>query len=180
MANSKCEGLVGSIGGSCSSLASIDASFPSPQLLPSRVSAPTHHHHYHAAPSFIDKQRNTTTSNHTGINKLDLSPEHIVARQELLRDTFFPVWRDDASSGDVSHPDEMQKKDPLATQIWKLYKQTKLQLPNHERMENLTWRMMAMNLSKQREQARYVSPHPGIPPPRASKCHTDPLISCIV
>ena len=52
----------------------------------------------------------------------------------------------------------MQKKDPLATQIWKLYSKTKTQLPNQERMENLTWRMMGMNLRrKEREQqARYV------------------------
>ncbi|KAL9100056.1 MAG: hypothetical protein Q9187_009411, partial [Circinaria calcarea] len=49
----------------------------------------------------------------------------------------------------------MQKNDPLATQIWKLYSKTKTQLPNQERMENLTWRMMAMSLKrKEREQAR--------------------------
>jgi GATA-binding protein len=55
----------------------------------------------------------------------------------------------------------MQRKDPLATQIWKLYSRTKAQLPNQERMENLTWRMMAMSLKrKERErlqQNRYVS-----------------------
>ena len=43
-------------------------------------------------------------------------------------------------------------KDPLATQIWKLYSKTKKQLPNQERMENLTWRMMAMNLRKRRQE----------------------------
>ena len=48
-------------------------------------------------------------------------------------------------------PEEMQKKDPLGTQIWKLYSKTKTRLPNQERMENLTWRMMAMNL-RRREQ----------------------------
>ena len=86
---------------------------------------------------------------------LDLSPEHAVARKELLREAYFPDWKDDASSGDLAHPDEMQKNDPLATQIWKLYSKTKTQLPNQERMENLTWRMMAMSLKrKEREQAR--------------------------
>lgn len=51
----------------------------------------------------------------------------------------------------------MQKKDPLGTLVWKLYKKTKAELPNQERMENLTWRMMAMNLKrKEQEQARCV------------------------
>lgn len=89
--------------------------------------------------------------------KLDISPERNQTRTELLREAYFPDWRDDASSADLGHPDEMQKKDPLATQIWKLYSKTKLQLPHHERMENLTWRMMAMSLKrKEREQARYA------------------------
>lgn len=89
--------------------------------------------------------------------KLDISPERNQTRSELLREAYFPDWRDDASSADLENPDEMQKKDPLATQIWKLYNKTKLQLPNHERMENMTWRMMAMSLKKkEREQARYA------------------------
>lgn len=46
----------------------------------------------------------------------------------------------------------MQKNDPLATQIWKLYSKTKSQLPNQERMANLTWRMMAMSLKRQEKE----------------------------
>lgn len=89
--------------------------------------------------------------------KLDISPEHNHTREELLREAVFSDWRDDATNADLAHPDEMQKRDPLATKVWKLYSKTKTQLPNHERMENLTWRMMAMNLKrKEREQARYV------------------------
>ena len=90
-------------------------------------------------------------------DKLDISPENKRTRKDLLRESFFPDWKDDASSADLGDPDEMRKKDPLGTQIWKLYSKTKSQLPNQERMENLTWRMMAMNLKrKEREQARYV------------------------
>ncbi|KAJ5742804.1 uncharacterized protein N7511_011205 [Penicillium nucicola] len=67
----------------------------------------------------------------------------------VLGDSIFPEW----TNGRGDSPDEMQKKDPLAAQIWKLYTRTKSQLPNAERMENLTWRMMAMNLKrKEREQ----------------------------
>lgn len=90
--------------------------------------------------------------------KLDFPATDSSARNELLRDSFFPDWRDDASRGEIDNPDEMQKRDPLATQIWKLYSKTKTQLPNQERMENLTWRMMAMSLKrKEREQQRYVT-----------------------
>ena len=90
-------------------------------------------------------------------DKLDISPENKQTRKDLLCESFFSDWTDDASSADLGDPDEMQKKDPLGTQIWKLYSKTKSQLPNQERMENLTWRMMAMNLKrKEREQARYV------------------------
>ena len=91
------------------------------------------------------------------LDKLDFSAANS-ARKELLRESFFPTWKDDAASEELDSPDEMQKKDPLATQIWRLYSKTKKQLPNQERMENLTWRMMAMSLRKrkQEEAARCV------------------------
>lgn len=90
-------------------------------------------------------------------DKLDFSGLDSVSK-ELLRESFFPSWKDDASGAELDSPDEMQKKDPLATQIWRLYSKTKKQLPNQERMENLTWRMMAMNLRKRKQEdaARYV------------------------
>jgi GATA-binding protein len=100
----------------------------------------------------------TTDSSASELDNLDLSAGNS-ARKELLRESFFPTWKDDAADGELDSPDEMQKKDPLATQIWRLYSKTKKQLPNSERMENLTWRMMAMNLRKHREQeaaARYA------------------------
>ncbi|KAJ1300531.1 hypothetical protein OPQ81_005341 [Rhizoctonia solani] len=37
---------------------------------------------------------------------------------------------------------------PLAAQVWKMYAKTKASLPHQQRMENLTWRMMAMALKK--------------------------------
>ncbi|KAH6679119.1 hypothetical protein B0J14DRAFT_614453 [Halenospora varia] len=100
---------------------------------------------------------NTTTSTNaqdtgaSALDKLDFSAENS-ARKELLRDSFFPTWKDDAAGDGLDSPDEMQRRDPLATQIWRLYSKTKKQLPNQERMENLTWRMMAMSLRKRRQQ----------------------------
>ncbi|PWY83543.1 nitrogen regulatory protein area [Aspergillus heteromorphus CBS 117.55] len=71
----------------------------------------------------------------------------------LLQDSLFPEWSAGTPRGGIDSPDELQRKDPLATQIWKLYSRTKAQLPNQERMENLTWRMMAMSM-KRKEQER--------------------------
>ncbi|KAI9725758.1 MAG: hypothetical protein M1828_002641 [Chrysothrix sp. TS-e1954] len=73
----------------------------------------------------------------------------------VLRDAVFSEWQDNATSDDLQSPEELQKKDPLGIQIWKLYSKTKSQLPNRERMDNLSWRMMSMNLKKaQRERSR--------------------------
>ncbi|KAF7588608.1 hypothetical protein BBP40_005468 [Aspergillus hancockii] len=84
-----------------------------------------------------------------------LSPADSQGHDGLLQDSLFPEWRAGPPRGGLDSPDEMQRQDPLATQIWKLYSRTKAQLPNQERMENLTWRMMAMSLRrKEQERAR--------------------------
>lgn len=103
-------------------------------------------------PAIADAATSSTTP-----VKLDLAGEPSV-RKQLLRDSIFPTWKDDAAGEELDSPEEMQKKDPLATQIWRLYSKTKKQLPNQERMENLTWRMMAMSLRKHKQEqaARYV------------------------
>ena len=90
--------------------------------------------------------------------RLDLSPTEKDARKGLLRESFFGHWKDDASHIEADTPEEMQKNDPLGTQIWKLYHKTKGQLPNSERLENLTWRMMSMNLRRKQlaESQRYT------------------------
>lgn len=89
--------------------------------------------------------------------RLDLSPTDHEARKGLLRESFFDQWKDDANNIETESPEEMQKKDPLGTQIWKLYHKTKGQLPNSERLENLSWRMMSMNLRrKELERRRYA------------------------
>lgn len=76
----------------------------------------------------------------------------------MSRDTFFLTWKDNHASEELDGSDEMQRKDPLAIQMWRLYSKTKKELPSHERMENLTWRMMGMSLLKRRQEeaARYV------------------------
>lgn len=101
----------------------------------------------------------TTASGSSAVARDKLDPSGANgARKDLLRESIFPTWKDDAAGEELDSPDEMQRRDPLATQIWRLYSKTKKQLPNQERMENLTWRMMAMSLRKRREEAagRYV------------------------
>lgn len=87
--------------------------------------------------------------------RLDMSPTERDARKGLLRESFFEHWKDDAAPVEPDDsPEEMQRKDPLGAQIWRLYAKTKGQLPNSERLENLSWRMMAMNLKRQQNLER--------------------------
>lgn len=45
----------------------------------------------------------------------------------------------------------LAKQDPLATQVWRMYARDKASLPHAQRMENLTWRMMALALKKKKQ-----------------------------
>ncbi|KAF8234058.1 hypothetical protein L208DRAFT_857215 [Tricholoma matsutake] len=58
----------------------------------------------------------------------------------------------DLQAADVGpDPEQLAREDPLATQVWKMYARTKATLPHAQRMENLTWRMMALALKKRKE-----------------------------
>ncbi|KAH7158026.1 hypothetical protein B0J13DRAFT_435044 [Dactylonectria estremocensis] len=81
----------------------------------------------------------------------DTSKTYEVANSTLLGSPLFPTLQDDASFANQSI-DKMQQDDPLAAQVWKFFTKTKLQLPNQHRMENLTWRMMALSMRKQKQQ----------------------------
>jgi hypothetical protein len=52
------------------------------------------------------------------------------------RESVSPIWKDDTSNIEPNSLDEIQTKDPLTTQIWRLYSKTKKQLPDQERMES--------------------------------------------
>ncbi len=54
-------------------------------------------------------------------------------------------------------PEQLAKDDPLATQVWKLYARTKGSLPHAQRMENITWRMMALALKKKKEEEESIA-----------------------
>ncbi|TRM69823.1 hypothetical protein BD626DRAFT_475408 [Schizophyllum amplum] len=58
----------------------------------------------------------------------------------------------DLKSYDEPDPEKMAKEDPLAAQVWRMYARQKATLPQAQRMENLTWRMMALTLKKKKEE----------------------------
>ena len=52
-------------------------------------------------------------------------------------------------------PDRLAKEDPLATQVWRMYAKKKATLPHAQRVENITWRMMALALKKRKEDEEF-------------------------
>jgi len=58
---------------------------------------------------------------------------------------------------DDNDPERLAKQDPLATQVWKMYARQKANLPHAQRMENLSWRMMALALKKKKEEEEAAS-----------------------
>ena len=75
----------------------------------------------------------------------------------LLQAPLFPTLRNDMAGSDESL-EQLHENDPLATQVWKFFRNTKRTLPNQARLENLTWRMMygSSRKHKQEQQERYV------------------------
>lgn len=53
----------------------------------------------------------------------------------------------------VSHP-----WDDITAQLWRLYSKAQYQLPNRERLQNLTWRLMSIQAENQRRKKRLVQP----------------------
>jgi len=113
-----------------------------------------HHGHQHDLSDSASGPQSLTSASTLDSSKLD-SPTGEAAKGLLQEpEPFFNVTGDSAEDRDIQ---KMQKEDPLGTQIWRLYSKNRSQLPNAERMENLTWRMMSMNLKKKElERMRFV------------------------
>lgn len=75
------------------------------------------------------------------------SSKDAAASDNLLGPALFSLLKDANSDSDRSMT-QTQRDDPLATQIWKFFTKTKQQLPHQDRMENITWRMMAVQKRK--------------------------------
>ena len=129
---------------------------------------PQHHHPAHRKPGAVgpgygaangDDQQTFREMN------ADVNRTYSTAKNGLLNPSLFPSLPDSAIEASQSL-ERMREEDPLATQIWKFFTKTKQQLPNQQRMENLTWRMMALSMRKKQQQEeerkqnnnRYVPP----------------------
>ena len=76
---------------------------------------------------------------------------------QVLACSLFPDKMDESVDG-VEGLESVKKKDPLASQVWRMYSKAKDNLPNGSRLENLTWRMMAMTLKKENDTTASTSP----------------------
>ncbi|KAI8966452.1 hypothetical protein F5Y11DRAFT_156550 [Daldinia sp. FL1419] len=143
-----------------------------------------------AADSAQTSKRNTDESSpgDLRINELNLDfpkPDTHPAFFDLLQSSIFPSFQN-GISGNNDSLEQMQQNDPLATQVWRFFRNTKQNLPSQERMENLTWRMMHMSLQKIRQEdaRRTASRETGNAPSGIaqlrktsdqSAIHTDPM-----
>ncbi|KAK7204210.1 hypothetical protein BZA70DRAFT_206067 [Myxozyma melibiosi] len=101
-----------------------------------------------AAPSFDQADAFSARSPDESTTAPDsLASSHSTRLSMLSRSALFnlptigPVADDDFSKNPNAN-------DPSASSIWRLYSKAKATLPYQERMENLSWRMMAMSLRK--------------------------------
>ena len=121
----------------------------------------------------------TTTSTATGpkspifsdlfSDDLRSPPTTAISPQDAFPSRILSGSPDLVSTPDLpGDPAAMTKQDPFVTQVWKMYARTKATQPHAHRMENITWRMMALALQrKKREEKRNtadVSSPPTKPP----------------
>lgn len=98
---------------------------------------PADHHHHRKSINQSSMAESLLSDN--------LFPPRKPKANMVFDDTFDSDNDDDDSDDSDKNP---TKKDPLATQVWRMYTKAKDNLPNGSRLENLTWRMMAMTLKK--------------------------------
>ncbi|CAN8100364.1 unnamed protein product [Discula destructiva] len=126
----------------------------------STVSSSNNHRTGIASPHSTSKNKNISigAKDKAGRNTLkqlrfDLSDTVNVAQRRLSEVEALHGFND-GLAGMSSSPEELAKEDPLATQVWRFFAKAKQNLPNQERMENITWRMMTVSLRKQAQQIK--------------------------
>jgi GATA-binding protein, other eukaryote len=127
----------------------------------------SHHHHQRLPPSLWMSSASQDLSSSPSDSKSTIFTD-------IFSDDFLPPLSPQTTSAFTSprisgspdlkcspdpdtSPEQLAKEDPLATQVWKMYARTKVTLPHAQRMENLTWRMMALALKKKKEDDHLTS-----------------------
>ncbi|TIB28936.1 hypothetical protein E3P84_03903 [Wallemia ichthyophaga] len=112
--------------------------------------------------ALINTGDSSSTSNHTTIPQSHKSPNKVVS--DILNDDLldrklatrkhYILPSSPLSPSTPTQIDETvdhdSKDDPIASQVWKLYAKHKSSIPNAQRMENLSWRMMMMSLRRKK------------------------------
>ncbi|OAQ57554.1 nitrogen regulatory protein areA [Pochonia chlamydosporia 170] len=81
----------------------------------------------------------------------ELSQAFVIASNDLLGNALFPSL-DNAAVDATLSIDQLQYDDPLAAaQVWNFFTKARPQLQNRQRLENLTWRMMALSMRKKKQ-----------------------------
>jgi GATA-binding protein len=83
---------------------------------------------------------------------------YVSAGSALLGPAQFPLFdsSDDASNGTLG---KANQDEPLASQLWKAFVQCKQHMPHQRRMENMTWRLMSLQMrqhSQEKQKQKYV------------------------
>jgi GATA-binding protein, other eukaryote len=125
------------------------ASFASPETnnSSSTVSSPNTIHNRHTSKIHMSDMKIGPAAVAAAI--ADSSPS-----AQLLKMSEIPILRQSRQRG--PSPEELVEKDPLAAAMWRLYRSSATFLPESVRMENMTWRMMAMTL-KRKEAQKYAT-----------------------
>ncbi|KAI1110355.1 hypothetical protein F5Y14DRAFT_455090 [Nemania sp. NC0429] len=104
-----------------------------------------------AGPEASNKDERTLEDLRMQELNIEMAATDQAARHSLLQTSLFPHLENGMSDSRKT-VEELQAEDPLHMQIWKFFNQTKQSLPRQERMSNLTWRLMHVNLQKWRKQ----------------------------
>src|SRR5579859_6646684 len=101
--------------------------------------------------------RHSNSSSRIHMSDMKIGPAAVAAAiadaspsAQLLKMSDVPQLRSSRPRG--SSPEELVEKDPLAAAMWRLYRSSATFLPESVRMENMTWRMMAMTLKRKEAQ----------------------------
>ena len=100
------------------------------------------------------RQQRSNDLHDTSLDQLqyDMDKTNAAASTSLLGTALFPSLESAADSEEGE--DATKSDDSLPTQMWKFFARTKQQLPNQQRMENLAWRMMSLEMRKQGPQGK--------------------------
>ena len=134
----------------------------------------------HSTPSNVSSPQSRTSSNASSkfhmAESMKIGPAAVAAviadaspSAQLLRRSEVPQLRQRRIR--ANSPEELVEKDPLAAAMWRLYRSSATFLPESVRMENMTWRMMAMTLKRQ-DAKRYTLPYLHLSPPTDIRAFT--------